>query len=158
MENTPVEPPVEPQTELTEATMPQEGLEPSEGVITLPEVHPALEAIEKMKSALRSGNDIETAAHFAGQSLPTVYRWLELGKIEAERVATGLQPVPEHESFLEFWEELRQARAEAIVRNVAFIQTAAKNGSWQAAAWWLERTVPETYSRSKTAKLTDQDG
>ena len=110
------------------------------------------EALDQLKQALRSGNDIETASHFSGISVSNVYRWLELGKHEAERVAVGQKPNPENKMFLEFWEELRRARAEAIVRNVAYIQTAAKDGSWQAAAWWLERTVPETYSRSKAEK------
>lgn len=110
------------------------------------------EVLEKLKQALRSGNDIETASHFSGISVSNVYRWLELGKHESERVAVGQKPDPDSEMFLEFWEELRRARAEAIVRNVAYIQTAAKDGSWQAAAWWLERTVPETYSRSKGEK------
>jgi hypothetical protein len=110
------------------------------------------ETLEQLKQALRAGNDIETAAHFAGTSIANVYRWLEIGKVEAERVAVGMQPNPQHDAYLRFWEALRRARAEAIVRNVTYIQNAAKSGSWQAAAWWLERTVPETYSRTKAVK------
>jgi hypothetical protein len=106
------------------------------------------QTLEALKTALRSGNDVETAAHYAGTSVANVYRWLEVGKTEAEKIAVGHAPTPEHADCLEFWEELRRARAEAIVRNVAYVQTAAKNGSWQAAAWWLERTVPEVYSKS----------
>lgn len=156
-ENAP-ETPVEAVEVSVDATALPEPVETATSAVARADEQPALEALDKMRTALRSGNDIETAAHFAGQSLPVVYRWLELGKIEAERVATGLEPIAEYADFLEFWEELRRARAEAIVRNVAYIQTAAKNGSWQAAAWWLERTVPETYSRSKAAKQPDTDG
>jgi hypothetical protein len=115
------------------------------------------EILEKVSQALRAGNDIETAAHFAGISVSQMYRWLEVGKFEAEKVASGQRPDPANTQMLEFWEALRTARAEAIVRNVAYIQTAAKQGSWQAAAWWLERTVPETYSRTKpTSKVDEQ--
>lgn len=108
--------------------------------------------VEALREALRAGNDVETAAHFAGISVANLYRWLEAGKLEAERIAYGEAPNPDFADHLEFWEELRKARASAIVRNVAHIQKAAQNGAWQAAAWWLERTVPETYARSKGTK------
>lgn len=116
------------------------------------------EVIEKLTQALRSGNDIETASHFAGTSVTNVYRWLEIGKIEAEKLAMGENLEPANSSYLEFWEELRKARADAIVRNVAYIQTAAKNGSWQAAAWWLERAVPESYSKTAGSKSPELKG
>jgi hypothetical protein len=114
------------------------------------------EILEKVSQALRAGNDIDTAAHFAGISVSQMYRWLEVGKFEAERVASGKEADPANAQMLEFWEALRTARAEAIVRNVAYVQTAAKQGSWQAAAWWLERTVPETYSRTKPSAKADE--
>lgn len=110
------------------------------------------EQLDALKQAIRAGNDVDTAAHFAGVSVANVYRWLEAGKLEAERIAYGEAPNPDLADYLTFWEELRKSRAEAIVRNVAHIQKAAQNGAWQAAAWWLERTVPETYARSKGAK------
>jgi hypothetical protein len=116
------------------------------------------EVIEKLTQALRSGNDIETASHFAGTSVTNVYRWLEIGKFEAEKLAIGEKPEPANSSYLEFWEELRKARADAIVRNVAYIQTAAKNGSWQAAAWWLERSVPENYAKTAGTKSPGLNG
>lgn len=106
---------------------------------------------ESLKQALRGGNDVETAAHFAGVSVANVYRWLEVGKFESERISAGEKANPENAQYVEFWEELRKARAEAIVRNVTYIQNAAKSGSWQAAAWWLERAVPEQYARAKSS-------
>jgi len=107
------------------------------------------QSLDQIKTALRSGNDIETAAHYAGVSIANVYRWLEIGKFESEKASAGEKTAEKNKPYLEFWEELRKARAEAIVRNVAYVQTAAKNGSWQAAAWWLERTVPEQFARTK---------
>lgn len=114
--------------------------------------------IDKLTQALRGGNDIETAAHFAGTSINNVYRWLEIGKIEAEKISMGAKADPENSVYLKFWEELRKARAEAIVRNVAYVQSAAQAGSWQAAAWWLERSVPETYSKTAGAKGAEIKG
>lgn len=102
-------------------------------------------------AALRNGSDLETACHYAGLSTQQVLRTLEVGKLEAERVANGMEADAKLSGELAIWEALKKARAEAIVRNVTYIQKAASDGSWQAAAWWLERAVPETYSK-KTAK------
>lgn len=114
-------------------------------------VHITEQVTESLKQALRGGNDVETAAHFAGVSVANVYRWLEIGKFESERISAGEPANPDNAEFVEFWEGLRKARAEAIVRNVTYVQNAAKSGSWQAAAWWLERAVPEQYSRTKSS-------
>ena len=50
------------------------------------------------------------------------------------------------EAFREFREAVERARAEAVARNVALVQKAADD-SWQAAAWWLERSRPDQYGR-----------
>jgi hypothetical protein len=113
-------------------------------------------AEDRMKSlieALRNGTDLETACAFAEVSAPEVYRMLELGKYEAEKVFAGSEPDPNMAPNLDLWQTLKKARADAIVKNVAYVQRAAKNGTWQAAAWWLERSVPETFGkRSKENK------
>jgi hypothetical protein len=97
--------------------------------------------------ALRGGSDLDTACHFAGLSSSQVLKWLELGKNEAERLANGYPATPGQADYVSLWEDLKKARADAIVRNVTYVQRAASDGNWQAAAWWLERTVPETYSK-----------
>lgn len=101
--------------------------------------------VDALARALRGGNDLDTSCHYAGVSLPLVYRWFERGKVEADQIALGAEPDPSESKYLKFWDEMKKARADAIVRNVAHIQNAAQNGSWQAAAWWLGKTVPETY-------------
>lgn len=80
--------------------------------------------------------------------------WLERGKIEAENIAAGLTSEGEsnsEEEYVAFWNDIAKARADAIVRNVTLIQKAAQDGSWQAAAWWLERTAPSEYGRKKNS-------
>lgn len=103
--------------------------------------------LKALTDALRGGSDVETASHFAGLSAQQVLKWLELGKLEKERRSAGLKARPSEDAYVAFWENLKKARADAIVRNVTNIQKAAADGSWQAAAWWLERTVPETYGK-----------
>jgi len=106
------------------------------------------EQTEKLLLAVRSGTDLETSCHYAGLSVPEVYRLLERGKVEAERIGAGQKPKASERAAMALWDDLKTARAEAIVRNVAAIQQAASNGTWQAAAWWLERAVSEKYGKS----------
>lgn len=102
---------------------------------------------EKLLLAVRSGTDLDTSCHYAGLSVSDVYRDLERGKVLAERENKDNLSEAEKEA-LSFWRDLASARADSVVRNVAVIQQAAQGGSWQAAAWWLERSVPENYSKT----------
>jgi hypothetical protein len=103
---------------------------------------------DKLLLGIKSGTDLETSCHYAGLSVTDVYRMLERGKTEAEKVSAGSKPIQSERECFDLWESLKTARAEAIVRNVAVIQQAASGGTWQAAAWWLERQAPEQFSKS----------
>lgn len=70
-------------------------------------------------AALKAGNTRATAAKLAGITYTTLKRWCRLS-------------VP-------FCAALDQAEAEAERMYVGHIKKAAAGGSWQAAAWWLER-------------------
>jgi len=105
---------------------------------------------EKLLQAIRAGTDLDTSCHYAGLSIASIYRDLERGKAAAEVEQSGHSVDEGDEPYLQFWKELTSARADSIVRNVASVQQAARNGSWQAAAWWLERAVPESYSKTST--------
>lgn len=101
--------------------------------------------IQDIITALKSGVDLESACHFSGISLNQMYKWLEIGK----SIAEIRKPKNDEEKFaLDLWLELKKARGQAIVRNVAHIQKAAQSGDWRAAAWWLERTVPNNYGKN----------
>lgn len=112
------------------------------------------DAKAQLFTALRSGSDLNTACHFAGLSIALVYKWLERGKTEAERLESGEVPRETEDEYLEFWNELKKARADAVMRNVAHVQKAAQAGEWRAAQWWLEKSVPEVYG-SKTPRAVD---
>lgn len=98
---------------------------------------------------LRLGNYIEHAAASAGITKSTLYAWMEKGRKEQERIEAGFEPNEENLEFLDFSYAVEQARAEAVSRNVSVIQKAAIGGSWQAAAWWLERTQPQLFGRKQ---------
>src|SRR5262245_57764314 len=46
-----------------------------------------------------------------------------------------------------FAEQLKEAEGQAAVGWLALIEQAARDGSWQAAAWKLERRYPHVYGR-----------
>jgi hypothetical protein len=69
--------------------------------------------------ALAAGNTRENAARLAGIDYSTLKRWCRLSA--------------------PFRAALEKAEAEAEELYVSDITCAARDGSWQAAAWWLER-------------------
>lgn len=70
-------------------------------------------------AALRAGNTRSTSAKLAGIDYATLKRWCQLSA--------------------PFCAALEKAEAEAERKYVRNITSAAADGNWQAAAWWLER-------------------
>lgn len=115
--------------------------------------------IQTLLGALKTGVDIDIAAHLSGLSMSIVYTWLEIGKIEEEKEELGEKLLKEKASYLEFWKLVRMARSEAIMRAQVVITNAAQE-DWKAAAWWLDRKVPESYGklseRNRIKELEDK--
>lgn len=86
--------------------------------------------------SLRAGNTRTDAAAYAGISHSTLFEWIRRSKANPEG------------PFGAFFDEVKKAEADAVVRNVALIQKAATD-TWQAAAWWLERKYPEHWSQHR---------
>lgn len=93
-----------------------------------------VEVSEPLIKLLKSGVPVIHACDAVGIASVTYYDWMKRG----ERATSG--------QYRDFYLKTKQARAEAIARNVAIIQKAATQ-SWQAAAWWLERTCPAEFGR-----------
>jgi transposase len=85
--------------------------------------------------ALRRGAYVETAAAMAGVSKVTLYGWLKLGAREEEG------------PHVEFLNAVEKAQAEAEMRDLDRVDAAAEGGTWQAAAWRLERRSAERWGR-----------
>lgn len=101
----------------------------------------------KVLDALRAGNYIETACAYAGIGTTTYYRWME--QAEDDKA---------DDIYREFRDAVAQARAESEVRNVALVQRAANEGTWQASAWFLERSYPRRWGRHDRHEVTGADG
>lgn len=116
------------------------------------------EVRERIVSAVAGGAYFDDAAQFAGITERTFYNWIRRGK-DAQEIMEAGGEIPDSEiPFLQFLQEVERARANAVMRNLTLIQTAASNGSWQAAAWYLERTNPRKWGRHETYEVTGLEG
>lgn len=95
------------------------------------------ELLERVILAIRAGNYAKTACEMVGIGETTFYRWMEDGAKD------DAKPL-----FREFRESIKRAEAEAEVRSVALIRQAADGGTWQAAAWYLERKHGDRWGRN----------
>lgn len=94
---------------------------------------------------VRAGNYPEIAAQAAGINAATYYRWMQKGE-------DGTAP------YGEFREAIKEAQGTAEAHAVAIIRKAALDGTWQAAAWFLERSKAERWRRKENVELTGKDG
>ena len=126
-------------------------------------MRPTLLTPERSKTILdliASGNYIETACQAAGIASSTYHNWNARGHAERDRLRAqpDAEPNPTEVIYLEFLESVEKAFAEAEARNLMIIQKAAVAGTWQAAAWILERTRGRKYVRLEKAELSGPDG
>lgn len=113
---------------------------------------------QKIVSALTAGNYQETAAAYAGVARATFYNWLARGQAERDSIAAGGKPNKSEAAYAEFLDAVESARAQAEIRSVALIQKAANDGTWQAAAWYLERSHPQKWGRLNRTEISGPDG
>lgn len=87
---------------------------------------------------------IASACAYAGISEAVYYKWMKQGREGDDR-------------YIEFLEAIEKARADAVLINLGVIRKAAMNGQWQAAAWWLERVLPQQFARRTTVEVVTPD-
>lgn len=103
-------------------------------------------------SALCVGSFISTAALFAGIALSTLSDWRRTG-VKARGKRGRLSP--KERAALEFLAAYEKAEAESEVRALAIIAAAA-SWHWQAAAWRLERRLPDRWARRRRVDPEDE--
>ncbi len=90
-----------------------------------------------MVQAIKLGATYELAASFAGIAQSTFYDYLN--------------------RYSEFSEAVKAAEGIAAVGWLAKIENAANEGTWQAAAWKLERRYPQQYGKT-VQEVQGKDG
>ena len=93
------------------------------------------ETVKSMCSLIAAGNAIRVACGLSDIDPKTHYIWME--------------------QHPEYFAQIKKAESAAVAKRISLMTKSAENGSWQAAAWWLERTMPELYGRQITIKSDD---
>lgn len=88
--------------------------------------------------AISLGSSRTLACQGAGIDDSTVRYWL----LRAQKDSTG--------PYASFAQRLSRAEASRVALWLGHIEEAAKQGSWQAAAWKLERLYPHLFSKAAT--------
>jgi hypothetical protein len=112
---------------------------------------------ERIISAVKGGSYLDDAAAYAGISERTLFRWVQKGKEALNLQEMGIDVTDEEQRYGQFCQSLQRARSEASIRNLTLIQRAAQEGTWQAAAWYLERTNPKKWGRKDTFEIEGVD-
>lgn len=113
--------------------------------------------VQNVINNLSAGHYMERASRLSNVNPSTVYIWKAKGEAERQRVDKGEEPTETGQKYLEILEAIEKAQEQASHRAMISIQKAAAEGSWQAAAWYLERTDPKNYGR-KTIVVGNNDG
>jgi transposase len=108
-------------------------------------------AMKAICQGLALGMTREKAAARAGIARRTFYNWLQRGQVEEEGI------------YREFAEALDEADAQGQAHLLAIIQQATQTtpqgpGSWQAAAWLLERRHGYVRDGRLSVQITGADG
>jgi transposase len=109
---------------------------------------------------IRIGTPVRIAVTSAGVSEQTFYSWINRGVAERERMKMikGAKNNPSEVIFLKFLESVERAKAEAITKKIAVIAKSGNDGDWRAAAWWLERQMPEEFGKTDRVEIGGTNG
>ncbi len=98
---------------------------------------------DKLVKMIQAGNYAEVAARACGINTSTFYAWLSRG-------GQGEEP------FANLAKAIEKATAEGELRDFTLIGKHAEK-QWQAAAWRLERKLPQRYGRKDSLEVTGDE-
>ncbi|MCC9309109.1 hypothetical protein LN042_18820 [Kitasatospora sp. RB6PN24] len=140
------------------------------------------EVEKRLLDAVRAGVPLGDAAAMAGVHASTVYRWLERGEQEQQRLESGERARSGERMFREFRDRFMRARSEGKAQLVLLVRKAAQGGhvvrertrtvrdaetgelvvqterdfaqpDWRAAQFLLACVAPETFGRAAQARI-----
>ena len=112
--------------------------------------------VQVLLAALEQGQFVSTSCDAAGIHRSTVARWVKRG--EEAQIAMEIDGVDIDASELAYCDisdAIKKAQATAQSQALSVIQKAAQNGTWQAAAWYLERAYPQRWGRFPRTESDD---
>lgn len=99
------------------------------------------DVLARLTEALQKGACYKDAACHADITYESFNNWMKKG----EQAKSG--------EFFQFFQAIKKAKTAAKLKWLDKIEAAAEDGSWQAAAWKLERTDPEEYGRRAPQRI-----
>ena len=106
--------------------------------------------LERAKRISRVGAPAKRIAEYLGIDCPTFYRYKRKGK-ELFETTKKSKRTEQDQMFVDFYRIVSFARIEHYRECVEIVHAAARDkesvGTWQAAAWWLERTYHEEFGK-----------
>lgn len=105
------------------------------------------ETQNKIVERIKAGSYAAQAAISSGISERTFYNWLSDGRAAEAKIEEGYRLKAEERKKMQFMQAIKSAESQAELLAVAQIRKAGQDGSWQAAAWYLERKFPARWSR-----------
>lgn len=111
--------------------------------------------VERLLNALRLGDFVEEACSYAHITETTYYRWKREGEAVAHKQHMGEPLTETDEQIMEMYEAIREAEVSGQHAALETIRRAARDGTWQAAAWFLERRNKKWSNRTE---VTGADG
>lgn len=105
---------------------------------------------QRICDAIRAGHSYSRASDLCGIGERTLHEWIERGE--------GIHQRPQTDQLAQFAHDVKAARAEREAKYIGVIEEAAHAGTWQAAAWFLERTNRRDFGRNESLEITGKDG
>jgi hypothetical protein len=119
------------------------------------------ELSKRMCANVTLGMPYEFACKSSSLSYSGFRKWILRGEAELERVnsSPNAKIRKNEEIYVQFVEDIEKSEADAVRNNLALITKAAKDGSWPASAWILERRHPEQFAKhEKIDQKTEHSG
>lgn len=108
------------------------------------------ELTKRFAEAVEKGHPYSSACDLLHVPYATFKQWVARGEGTHERPAT--------EAHVAFVSAIKEAKAKREARWEGVIEEAALGGTWQAAAWLLERTNRKEFGRHESVEMTGKDG
>lgn len=103
--------------------------------------------LNKIYDAVRDGQPVSTIHGVIGVSRPTFWAWREKAELAHK--------LNEDNEFAKLFDIIENAKSMFVNDNLKVIKNAAQR-DWKAAAWLLERRVPEHFAIKQDTNMTIQ--
>jgi len=110
---------------------------------------PTDSVIDRIVECVRLGLSKKDAALHLGISTESLNAWLRRGGVERRHIDSGKKPRKRESAFLKLLLAYEKATSDFQLDRLRLIDGAAREGAWQAAAWTLERRLPEQWGKQR---------